>query len=121
MARKPDIRASSRGHAVQEHKGNLFVAFDIGERKVMIGMDKPEAAQLVSAVLNAGTASQSERPAFVEVTADPVEVSGLSLSKEENGYRILVLLCGEVRLPVRIRSALLSEMLAGPGDEIHKG
>lgn len=120
MAKQVVLGQRSQGHDVRSSETHILVSTEVQQGIVQLLYEKPEAAQLVAAILNAGTASASEKPAFVEVTADPVEVTGASLSKEENGYRTLVLICGEVRVPIRLRSALVSEICSGSGDEIHR-
>ncbi len=54
---QPRIKEFSRGHAVQASQSHIFLSTDTAEGVVQIGYDKPEAALLVSSILNAGTAS----------------------------------------------------------------
>lgn len=120
MEKKFAIRAMSRGHHVQAKNGVVFLSIDTDQGVIQIGMDNAEASLFVSTILNEGTAAGTTRSTYVEVSADPVEVTGASLSIEDGGYRTLVLICGEVRIPVRLSSELVSEICSGHGDEIHR-
>jgi hypothetical protein len=111
------IGKRSNGHEIQSNQHLIVISFKTDEG---IALEKSEAASLVSGILNAGSKYKREQPAYAEITAPLVTTDGLSLSADQDGYRVLALLCGGVNLPLKIRSEPLSALLASPGDEIHR-
>lgn len=115
--KKVILGKQSMGHSVQANDKMIVLSFEVDQGYIRVAMDKGEAAQLVSGILNIG--QEGDPAAYAEVNADPIDAREFSLSANLNGDRYLGLPCGGVTVAVKLSNEMLSEKLLSPGDDFH--